>query len=410
MTLRRRPRPLDPAARAELAAIDAALAGRPVAPEHSALATLVADVRATAPSPSPELDSRLEAGLRSGFAPAGAPAPRGRVATLGAAVRARLGAGISRRSLALGTAGALASVLIAAVVIVSLPGSGSRNATQPQTQLLERAAPGASTPPPAAAPATVTPTPARPTPSPLRPLPPGVAPAPTRRVDRAASLALSTAPDSLNTVADGVVRVTDSFGGIVASSNVSSGRPATDAGPGQGGEASFDLRVPSDRLAAALAALSRLADVTARDQSTQDITAPYDAAASRVGRLTSQRDALRSRLAAAHGAQVQALLARLRAVQAQLALAQRQQRQLDLRARYARVTVQIAATGTRHGAAGPWGPGRALDDALRVLAVAAGVALVALAALVPLAALGLAGWLAGRRLLRRRRERALGFA
>jgi cytochrome c oxidase assembly factor CtaG len=45
-----------------------------------------------------------------------------------------------------------------------------------------------------------------------------------------------------------------------------------------------------------------------------------------------------------------------------------------------------------------------------VLEVTAGIALVALAVAIPLALVGAPAWLAGRRLTRRRRERALDFA
>ena len=55
------------------------------------------------------------------------------------------------------------------------------------------------------------------------------------------------------------------FGGIVASSQIG----ASDV---DGGEASFDLRIPTERLDRALAALSKLGHVTERNQSLQDIT------------------------------------------------------------------------------------------------------------------------------------------
>ena len=53
-------------------------------------------------------------------------------------------------------------------------------------------------------------------------------------------------------------------------------------------------------------------------------------------------------------------------------------------------------------------PGDALDDAVRILQVVAGVALVALAILVPLAILVAAGAGVARVTKRRRREAALG--
>ena len=56
---------------------------------------------------------------------------------------------------------------------------------------------------------------------------------------------------------------------------------------------------------------------------------------------------------------------------------------------------------------GAWTPGDALDDAVRVLEVFAGVAVVGVAVLAPLALLGLAAGFAARGARRRRREQAL---
>ena len=55
-------------------------------------------------------------------------------------------------------------------------------------------------------------------------------------------------------------------------------------------------------------------------------------------------------------------------------------------------------------------PGDAFGDAMRVLEVAAGVAVIAAAVLLPLLIAWLLGWLATRGVTRRRRERALDMA
>src|SRR4051812_38148110 len=65
--------------------------------------------------------------------------------------------------------------------------------------------------------------------------------------ERSASLGLSTDPSKVQDVSDGVVDVTDRYDGIVASSQVSTG--------GGNGRASFDLRIPTQNLQAALADL-----------------------------------------------------------------------------------------------------------------------------------------------------------
>ena len=105
--------------------------------------------------------------------------------------------------------------------------------------------------------------------------PPGVPPVPSEQLkpgqeriqERSASMTLSTEPEQVDDVADGVVEVTERYDGIVAASNVS-----TSDGRGR---ASFDLRIPTQNLQAALADLSDLADVSSRNEGTLDITAPF---------------------------------------------------------------------------------------------------------------------------------------
>ncbi len=81
---------------------------------------------------------------------------------------------------------------------------------------------------------------------------------------------------------------------------------------------------------------------------------------------------------------------------------------LHRRARYARVTVRIEPGAAAGSGAKSWGVNDALDDAGRILVVAAGVVLIGLAVLGPLALIALLAWLAHRVWLRRRREAALG--
>ena len=78
----------------------------------------------------------------------------------------------------------------------------------------------------------------------------------------------------------------------------------------------------------------------------------------------------------------------------------------------AHVGVTVVGTdGDEGGAAGgdddTWTPGAALEDAVHVLSVAAGVAIVALAGLIPASLLALLGFAAWRTQRRRRRELAL---
>ena len=77
-------------------------------------------------------------------------------------------------------------------------------------------------------------------------------------------------------------------------------------------------------------------------------------------------------------------------------------------------TVDLSIDGDRRGGAAPpegrWTPGDAVGDALRVLEVIAGVLVIALAVLVPVGLIALLGGLAGRIVVRHRRERALDIA
>src|SRR5215207_538924 len=101
----------------DLAALDAALAGRP-APENEALAELARALRAERPEPEPRFTDELDARAAEGFR--GSP-PLGPLARL----RERIAATPPRRMLA--PAGALATLAVVAVVAISqtsLPNGG----------------------------------------------------------------------------------------------------------------------------------------------------------------------------------------------------------------------------------------------------------------------------------------------
>jgi hypothetical protein len=194
-----------------------------------------------------------------------------------------------------------------------------------------------------------------------------------------------------------VLRIADASGTIVQSSNVAEreGR----------GFARYDLRVPGSRVDEVLADLSRLAKVRSRSAGSQDITGPSVSARERLEDARAERrGALRAVAAADTDEELARARARLARARAALARARSDVADLRSRANRARVTVTVESTGE----AGAWTPGDALDDAGRILEVAAGVLLVTLAVVLPLALiLGLL--LAASRLLRRRsREAALG--
>ena len=227
----------------------------------------------------------------------------------------------------------------------------------------------------------------------------------TRAQERSAALTLAARPRRIEEVAAGILRVTDAAGGFVASSSVS-------GGSGSGG--SFELRIPVARLDKAVADLSRLAKVRERTQSSRDITAETVSARERLREARREREGLLRALANATTLnETDAVKARLRSVNREIASARASVKRVVNRAAYANVSVELVAD--RGGAAagaddGRWTPGDALHDSLRVLEVAAGIGVIVLALLLPLALLGGLAALAGRMLGHRRRERALDMA
>jgi hypothetical protein len=218
-------------------------------------------------------------------------------------------------------------------------------------------------------------------------------------------MTLAARPRQIEAVAAGILRVTDRAGGFVASSTVASGG-------GSGG--SFELRIPSERLNAALADLSRLAKVRERTQSSRDITAQTVSARERLREARREREGLLNALAKATTLnETDAIKARLRTANREIASARSSLRRVVNRADYANVSVELVAergSGAVIDDDGRWTPGDAARDALRVLEVAAGIAVIVLALLVPLALLAGLGAATARVLGRRRRERALDMA
>ena len=215
-------------------------------------------------------------------------------------------------------------------------------------------------------------------------------------------LALRTPDDDFERTTDAVIATVARFDGIVANSQI--GDSDSD-----GGEASFELRIPTERLDDALAALSKLGHVTERNQNLQDITSSFSSAQERLDDARAERRGLLRALArATTQAQIDSIKGRLRSVSGRIAGAKGELSSLRRRADMSRVDVTVRGDGeSATTGGGVWTPGDAAGDALRVLEVLAGVALVAMAVLAPLALLGAAVALAVRAGRRRRRESAL---
>jgi Domain of unknown function (DUF4349) len=355
-------------------------------------------VRAIAPQADPAFLAALQERVAAGF-PRPQPARRRRMrGLLGLPGRRGLA-----RPLAVAAA-ALAALVVAAVVLApgrqadevsSTGGDASRADAGPAVQ--EPGSGEAQRAPKASSGSLATPT--APSPAP----PAAARPSGDRRVERAAQLTLTPPADEVQSVADGVTRTTQELGGYVESSQVTTN--------GDGGSGSLRLRIPSARLASAIERLSALAPVGSLSQGATDITGATGSAAERVADARSERTALLRALGrAATDREIASLRERLRINRSRLARARGALESLRRRARLSTIDVTVRASADGNGGSeggGAWTPRDALGDALRVLQVAAGVALVGAAVLVPVLALGGAAVLAGRVVTRRRREHAL---
>jgi hypothetical protein len=235
------------------------------------------------------------------------------------------------------------------------------------------------------------------------PLPPVVKPA-HRDVERGAELTLGAEPENVNDVAAKVFETVHAYDGIVLRSSVQGGS-AGHAG------ATFALLIPSGKLSDALGALSGVADVRSRHESTLDITAPTVSASERLQDSNARIESLLGELGAAETeSEREVAEIKLRGERHQAAELRAQLDQLQRRASMSRLQVQVvtgeSSNGSSHG--GGFGVGKALDDAGHALGIAAGVLIVTAAVLIPFALIALLIWVANRVWVKRRRESALG--
>jgi hypothetical protein len=222
-----------------------------------------------------------------------------------------------------------------------------------------------------------------------------------RLVQRSASLTLAAPDDRLDRVAADVARVTDRYRGFVLSSSLSTG----DEGAVTGG--TFQLRIPAARLQPALADLAELGQVRSRTQAGEDVTAAFVTAGDRLQAARVERRSLLTRLEQADtDVEAESLRLQLDANAGEVNRLRGQIRRLRVSTDYATVSVALEADD---GEAVPPGDGLggAVDDALDSLGDSLELAIRALGVLTPLALLAIVASLAGRALLRRRRESAL---
>jgi hypothetical protein len=224
-----------------------------------------------------------------------------------------------------------------------------------------------------------------------------------RDIERSAQMVLGTESADIRADAAKVFDAVHAADGIVLRSSI------RDGAEGEAG-AEFELLIPSPRLGDALAAFSGIAEVRSRSESTQDITAPTVSVGERLQDSRARIESLLGQLAEADSEEERAAVeAQLRAERRHATGLRSRLSFLRRRANFSRVSLRIetgAPSATTEGEGG-WGVSDGLDDAGRILAVAAGVTVIALAILAPLALIAFLAWLAHRTLTRRSRERAL---
>jgi hypothetical protein len=224
----------------------------------------------------------------------------------------------------------------------------------------------------------------------------------TRAVERSAELVLAASPADVADDSSKIFEAVHTHDGIVMRSSTREGKPGEAA-------ARFELLIPSAKLSDALAALSGIDEVRSRHEATDDITAPTVDTAELLRDSKARIDSLLAQLEAAETeGEREAVEAELRQERHHRARLQGSLQHLEHRASYSRVLVRIETGGADESSGGgTWGVGDAMNDAGKILAVAAAVTVIALAILGPIALLALLAWLAHRAWLRRERRRVL---
>jgi len=368
----------------ELDALDRILAREPIAEEHLELAALVDSVRAGAPS----IDPTFAASLGERFA--------GRAAR--SARRPRVGQ-LAIASGGLVAAAAALTILLSGSVRQDLFGGGGGPPTplSPAAGVAHTGAPVGPNKSTVAPRAAVTFNAAAGGSATTGPAVHG------RLVQRGSTLTLSTPASSMQSVANRVVVATEQLGGVVESSNVSI--------QGHSSYASYSLRVASGRLGRLIAALSSIANVQALNQSTQDITNPYDREVALLAQRIAERASLRKQLAIAPtAAQAASLRKQIAGLNIRIAIEQETITRLQRDAANATLGVQLVVGAATKHSSHSGALATAYHDALNALQEILAIALVVLAIVLPFALSGLAVWWAATAVRQRSRERAIRAA
>lgn len=223
-----------------------------------------------------------------------------------------------------------------------------------------------------------------------------------RKIVRDAQLTIGAPADELSRVGDEVIAITDRHRGFVLSSSLTTGEDGA-----TGGE--YELRIPQQRLRAAIRDLSALGTVESRSEQGEDVTPAFSRTQEGLEEARADRRGLLRRLESAQtDQQADAIRRRLRLVSAEIRRLQGRLERLDERVDYAAVSVTLTEREGDSGGGASGSTREALDDAVDSLVGAVNLGLRVLGVALPLGLLGGAAWLAAGVLRRRRREAALG--
>ncbi|MBV9802212.1 MAG: DUF4349 domain-containing protein, partial [Solirubrobacterales bacterium] len=276
--------PIDPQIAATLDAIDAVLAGDPVAAEYAEMAEIALLLSAERPPVPPAFASSMDQRVSRRFARPASAAPK-------PPRRRRRPTGFWQASgaLAAGVAVIVGIVIVAGSVHGGASSESSSSAAPASAFSSESStsssAGSAGSSAPASTAAASAPSHSTST---LQP------PTTGRKVVQSAQLQLAASPNRIDAVAQQVYDVIGSLNGIVESSTI------TQTG-GPDGYANFQLSVPSGSLGQAMTRLSSLtyASVLSRTDATQDITGQYDATQRALSDARALRTSLLRQLASA---------------------------------------------------------------------------------------------------------------
>lgn len=231
-----------------------------------------------------------------------------------------------------------------------------------------------------------------------------------RDIEQSAYVILGTKPSEVSGAAAKVFAAVHTAHGIVLHSSVSSGSKGATG-------AIFELLIPSAKVNDALAEISAIAEVRARHDSSNDITAPTVSAQEELADSGAAIEGLLNELGDVETeAERESVEARLHEERSRHASLRASLDHLHERAAMSEVTVRIVTGkgagvhpgGGGSGDHGNWGVGDALHDAGHILTIATGVVLIALAIFAPIGLIALLFWAGNRVRIRRLRERALG--